>query len=438
MVTLSASLLDYPMKTTAYLTVCLRSLWLILFLCLGAATAQRIAYVTPAGELATVEPDGSQMRVLADAGRYQFPAWSPDGERVAVIGADAEGAAIFSVVDRALSESVRHYSSQREAPIYLYWSPDSETISFLANRPEVGLALHLAPVSGEDNPEESRLLSVGSPFYWQWSADARRLLVHTGLTGEDARLGFMAAAEDNLTENLSSPGLFQAPGISASGDYIAYAEIDASERGRVVLTDTPGDERDADTVREVPHQGLVALSWSPAEDTLALMSPQVAAPHTYGPIRLLDAQTGDLTTLIEETAIAFFWSPDGSKIAYLSPLAGDDGGGRVTELGTEVAGMKVSAAAQPRAPLLLNLSVVDVASGVSERLTTFAPSPLFVGQYLPFFDQYALSHRVWSPASDALALPMLVGDGVTPQIVVVPLRGEPQPVAPGDMPSWSP
>ena len=431
MVTPRFQLLHCPMKSTAYL----RGFWLFLLLFVSAATAQRIAYVTPAGELATIGPNGTQERILADSGRYQFPAWSPDGERVAVIGADEEGAAVFSVVDRALSEPVRHYSSQREAPIYLYWSPDSETISFLANRPEVGLALHLAPVRGEDNPE-SRLLSTGSPFYWQWTEDAQQLLVHTGLTGEDARLGFMAEEEDNLTENLSTPGLFQAPGISASGDYIAYAELDASERGRVVLTDTPGGERNADTVREVPHQGLVALSWSPTEDVLALMSPNVAAPHTYGPIRLLDAQTGDLTTLIEETAIAFFWSPDGSKIAYLAPLAGDDGGGSVTDSGAAFGAVKVSA--QPRAPLLLNLSVVDVVSGQSERLTTFAPSPLFVGQFLPFFDQYALSHRLWSPASDALALPMLAGDGVTPQIVVVPLQGEPQPIAPGDMPSWSP
>ncbi len=420
------------MKPTVYLCY----LYLVLFLTFSAAAAQRIAYVTPAGELATVAPDGTQTRILAESGRYQFPAWSPGGERVAVIGADTQGAAVFSFQDAAFSQPVRHYSSQSEAPIYLYWSPDGETISFLANRPGVGLALHLAPVGDEDNTEESRLLSTGNPFYWQWTEDSQRLLVHTGLTGEDARLGFMAAAEDNLTENLSNPGLFQAPGISASGDYIAYAEIDASERGRVVLASSTGDEVE----RELPHQGLVALSWSPQGDKLALMSPQVAAPHTYGPIRLLDAETGDLTTLVEEVAIAFFWSPDGSKIAYLSPLGGDDGGGRQAQAPLEPM-MQVSAQnVQPRAPLLLNLSVVDVESGVTQQLTTFAPSPLFVGQFLPFFDQYALSHRLWSPEGDALALPMLAAeDGqTTSQVVVVPLEGEPRSVAQGDMPSWSP
>ena len=374
-------------------------LWFTLLLVSSLAAAQRIAFVTPAGELATVEADGTQTRVLADAGRYQFPAYSPDGERVAVIGADAQGSAVFSVRDGAFGQVVRHYSSQSEAPIYLYWSPDSQTISFLANRPEVGLALHLASVNENST---SRLLSTGNPFYWQWTADAARLLVHTGLTGEEARLGFMATSEDNLTENLAEPGLFQAPGISASGRYIAYAELDEAGQGRVILASTDGGE----TRREFPHQGLVALSWSPQGDTLALMSPQIAAPHTYGPIRLLDAQTGDLRMLVEETAIAFFWSPDGSKIAYLSPLSGK-GEDRVTQAPDTL--MHVSA--QPGAPLLLNLSVVDVASGDMQLLSTFAPTPLFVGQYLPFFDQYALSHRLWSPGSDALVMPMLSAEG---------------------------
>ena len=402
--------------------------WLALLFGSSLVSAQRIAFVTSAGELATVEADGSQTRVLADAGRYQFPAYSPDGERVAVIGADAQGSAVFSVRDGAFSQVVRHYSSQSEAPIYLYWSPDGETISFLANRPEEGLALHLAPV---ENSETSRLLSTGSPFYWQWSADAERLLVHTGLTGEAARLGFMATAEDTLTENLAEPGLFQAPGISASGRYIAYAKLDEAEQGRVILARNGGE-----TERELPHQGLAALSWSPQKDTLALMSPQIAAPHSYGPIRLLDAQTGDLRMLVEETAIAFFWSPDGSKIAYLSPLSGE-GEEQVTWApGAQI--MHVSV--QPSAPLLLNLSVVDVASGETQLLSTFAPTPLFVGQYLPFFDQYALSHRLWSPESDALVMPMLAAEGgqLSSEVVVVPLEGEPQPIAAGDMPSWSP
>jgi TolB protein len=61
---------------------------------------------------------------------------------------------------------------------------------------------------------------------------------------------------------------------------------------------------------------------------------------------------------------------------------------------------------------------------------------LFVSQFLPFFDQYALSHRLWSPDSSALVLPARV-EGAS-QIMLFPADGgEPRPVAPGSMAFWS-
>ena len=57
-----------------------------------AATPGRIAFVTLEGQVATVAPDGSNLRVLTTGSqRFQFPAWSPDGSQLGVLGADAEG-----------------------------------------------------------------------------------------------------------------------------------------------------------------------------------------------------------------------------------------------------------------------------------------------------------------------------------------------------------
>lgn len=83
----------------------------------------------------------------------------------------------------------------------------------------------------------------------------------------------------------------------------------------------------------------------------------------------------------------------------------------------------------------LELRVVMVATGDDHALTTFTPTPLFVGQFLPFFDQYALSHSVWAPDSSAVVLPMFSEAG--PQIVVVPLEGERTVLGSGEMPFWS-
>ena len=191
--------------------------------------------------------------------------------------------------------------------------------------------------------------------------------------------------------------------------------------------------RNAGLRREVPYEGVAALSWSPVAEQLAIMNPPRASPRPYGPIRLLDADTGDLTPLVDTAAVAFFWSPNGKHIAYLTPFRSREGQQAATS-GVRHTTVSSVVTAQPQA-LLLELSVVEVATGRSRLLTAFAPTPLFVGQFLPFFDQYALSHSVWSPESDAVVLPML-GEG-GPQIVVIPLDGEPAIIAAGEMPFWS-
>ncbi|HEY8635642.1 MAG TPA: hypothetical protein VIL81_00120 [Candidatus Limnocylindrales bacterium] len=63
---------------------------------------------------------------------------------------------------------------------------------------------------------------------------------------------------------------------------------------------------------------------------------------------------------------------------------------------------------------------------------------LFVSQLLPFFDQYALSHRIWSPDSASIALP-LVGAGGPSQIFVIRTDGsDARRVADRAASFWSP
>ena len=380
----------------------------------------RVAFVNSSGQLVTISPDGLDSRVLTMPGRsYQFPAWSPVENTLAAVGIDNEGGGVFSVQDRADAQAERLYGDPGGAPIYLYWAPDGKAVGFLANT-EGGLGLRVVGTDGA----EARQLLTGSPVYWQWSGDSARLLVHSGV-GSAGRVSFYRAA-GGAGDPLAEPGPFNAPGLSASGSYRAYAEFTGSVNRVVLAGNTP---RNAELRREVPYEGVAALSWSPVAEQLAIMNPPRASPRPYGPIRLLDADTGDLTPLVEAAAVAFFWSPDGTHIAYLTPVRRRegqqaDGAGRSS---------LVVNSAQPQT--LLELSVVEVATGRSRLLTAFAPTPLFVGQFLPFFDQYALSHSVWSPDSDAVVLPMLSENG--PQIVVVPLEGKPETIAQGEMPFWS-
>ena len=79
---------------------------------------------------------------------------------------------------------------------------------------------------------------------------------------------------------------------------------------------------------------------------------------------------------------------------------------------------------------------IDADTLQTRLLGAFAPSPLFAGQYLPFFDQYARSHRLWSPDSDALVMPAVGEDGVV-QVVVFGVDGDVTPLGPGDLPAWN-
>ena len=395
-------------------------------LCSYTLAQPRIAYVTPDAQLATITADGEDMRQLTQGDAvHQFPAFSPDGEQIAVIGRDAEGGFITVYSDEANASGEELYRDAAQSPFYLYWSPDSARVAFLANQPG-GIGLNIANTT-QTGEIQSELLSSGSPYYWQWREDAQEMLIHAD-TGEGSRVGFITLEDDTLEPNLADFGTFQAPGISADETYIAYATGNRLRDDRRVIVESV--EPDQGTKREVPHVGVAALSWSPVANQLAIQSPAEDAARFFGPIRLLDADTGDLEPLTDKRALAFFWSPDGRYIAYLSAANTSN-----DQLATADA-LRVSNSmpVQDRR-LLLDLNLIDIESREERLLSSFAPSPQFVGQFLPFFDQYALSHNVWSPESDALVF-SAVNEG-SPQVTVFDLDGNATPIAEGDMGFWN-
>lgn len=384
----------------------------------------RIAYVDGDGQIVTIAPDGSIARQITDDDtlRFQFPAWSPDGLHLAAIAANRQDGGVFVLEDAAASEATELYRSSSNFPIYLYWSPTGEQVSFLAGHPQDGIGFHLA---NRDGSTAETLVATGSPFYWDWLQDGLGLFIHTGATGAGSRLLFMDKEGQTEAENLAEPGFFQSPGLSASGQYVAYGSI-ANNQRRLVIRD-----RHNETEVSVQHQGLVALSWSPVAEQLAFTSPLVPSDLPFGPLRLMDAATGDIVVLEDGPVFGFFWSPNGQAIAYLT-LPSEQ-----TEEEVKAEG-EILARPQPQHnDVRLELRVVQVSTGQRRVLLQFAPTNLFLSQFLPFFDQYALSHRLWSPASDALVLPTLDSDGDS-QIMLVPLDGSlPRPLAEGVMAFWS-
>jgi TolB protein len=183
----------------------------------------------------------------------------------------------------------------------------------------------------------------------------------------------------------------------------------------------------------------LAIGWSPTEQKLAFISPPENEPSAsanyYGPLHLFDAETGEVSILTDEIVLAFFWSPGGESIAYFTLTQG--AGEQVAMTAIDDGSSSHGKRQQQHDDLLLSLSTIGVSGGQPNHLVDFQPTELFVTQFLPFFDQYALSHRLWSPMSDALVLPIV--DQEVAKIFVVPTNGRGlRYVADGVMAFWSP
>jgi TolB protein len=377
----------------------------------------RIAFINADGQVETMDRAGENGRLLTNENRQYFsPTWSPNGRFIATLSDDG----VYKLQDETGTDVQTLYQDPDDAPVYLYWSPDSSQLGFLAQQNRGELGLFIAPVSGD----EVALQAVASPLYWDWSPTEDQILLHGNGSGPQADLLLMETGIGVTGIPIAQPGAFQTPAFSANGRFYAYAEEQSGGLSWLVVTDTRPPTLAPRRIEE-RHTGMVAMGWSPVADQLAYISGEHQGDGFHGALRLLDVDSGESRLLSSRQVAAFFWSPNGRFIATLTATAFDDGiyaNGRVGLM-------------QTHEPIILELAIIDVESGERTKLTTFQPTTHFLLQFMPYFDQYARSHRLWSPDSAALVLPMVIDNEM--KVVVVGTNGRWQEIADGTMPFWS-
>ena len=405
----------------------------------------RIAYVSPNGNLLTVNPDGgdlaqltgglqaedampgfgSQGSVQAQPARvneyYTWPTWSADGTKLAasrVVIQEERTEITVQVMDSRTGRSETVFENEQPglvadgAPHYIYWAPTGNALSFLSSTPE-GLSLF---VWGGAPGDAAAAVASGGPLYYQWANDGGAMALHIGTEIIWAK----PPAEDASRQSFQSSGNFRVPTISPDGASLAY--VDQADGGMGLYIAPTSDLSQARRILDVGSPS--AFMWSPDGTQIAVADQSVSGAPIYDRLMLVPVDGSPVTTLSSgrssEDVWAFFWSPAGDKLAWVA----------------------VNTAERE-----LEWVVAPSDGSDAKRLFSFQPSSeVFI--MLSFFDQYAYSHSPWSPDGKSLVVAGSKGqaarrsNGRTPagdRVYVLDVDGasEPRDLGAGVLAIWS-
>lgn len=404
-----------------------------------------ITFVGNDGNIYTINQGGGKLTgitndaVLSDQANqdenlhvYLFPTWSPDSRKIAFIGvrgpADSPELTTVNIANPDGSELTELYANEEELPIFLFWSPANEKIGILSSLQSAGLILESIPIEGG----QRQVLDVGTPIYWDWSPDGKHMLVHIGGQGIGGRISILSPGERVFENSLEiQPAFFQAPAWSPLGGQLLFAGDSDEGTNSLYLAGAMGEPQ-----QELVELGedSIAFAWSPDGKKVAYISGErLQTQGVLGPLTVIDLEDPDNPlSLGEEEAVAFFWSPNSKKLAYFVPslarrqVEGQDSGGEGSQ-----------DAQSEEQILVLALNVLDVESGETRQIRIFQPTTeLF--SVLGFFDQYHRSATIWSPDSQNLVVSSTTGDG-DDVVWVINASGslDPRPIAGGSLAFWS-
>ena len=383
---------------------------------------QKLAIIDHSMRLHVTDVEGTDvLSVDASGGGQTWPVWSPAGDRLAFSrvssGNNGHGRIelYYSALDGA--GAVQVYRNERgtdaiarRTPHYAVWSPDGGRLAFIAQTSDGTLTLFGHEIDGDGSPEP---VLKGRPMFGSWSSDSRYLLAHVGADH------FLVDWQEGgaFHKVPASSRLYSSPSWSPVEGRMALLREGGDDRQALIVGDTDGGTARAMT----EFIGAGAFSWAPHGRSLALARDLDSQTRSYSGLWVLEADGQDEMQVTEDPILCFYWSPDGSRVACVTPSQDIAGWTRWT--------------------------VLDLSSGVNRPRVDFLPTEEQLN-IIMFFDQYAQSHSPWSPDGR-----MLVFAGTTSRgrestglprgeessVFVMDADGDgpPRPVARGTLGAWA-
>ncbi|MFQ3648073.1 MAG: hypothetical protein SNJ54_05865 [Anaerolineae bacterium] len=373
-------------------------------------------YTLSAVDTVQLTTDGSLQRA------YQWPTWSRDG-RLAFFCCDLATTSSLRtgvfISPNGIAPARQVVESIAQPIIYANWSPAAcspdgacRNLSILVNDLRSN-RLRVELVRDEGDQATRSQVAVGSPFYTTFSPDGQSILMHRNnilLEVYD-----IATSTSRMIEGRSS-GTFQTAAWSPVDDRLLYGIPNSEQTTNLVVNQNGSVQTIAAGL-----SGAVAFAWSPDGTLIAY---RTRTQRGLDPVIVINARTGRVISSGGQDVFAFWWSPDSRKLAFLSVLRPGD------------AAMVSREPVQNAPNVRVRWVVMDANSGALTPFEPFVPN-YELAYFANYFDQFAVSHAIWSPDSRYIVYSEAIGPDGNQVTVLDTATNETFKLADGRAGVWS-